>query len=230
MEGEKRHKVKEGDTVRIPPKTGHWMIPEGETKLKILIVYSSKGMMVDEKVNSVLKKIEKFNEEVPSAIMPRASGELLSFLVHSTKAKKILELGCSVGYSTIWMANAAKQFEGQVYTTEKSEPRAELAKLNFQDSGLKENITLFEGNILEILSDWKHGELDFILLDAMKREYLQYYKLTFPLLKKGGIMVADDVIKLKEKMGDFLEFVKKDKNVYSMILDLDDGMLLIYKK
>ena len=83
---------------------------------------------------------------------------------------------------------------------------------------------------MEVLSDWKHGELDIIFIDAMKRDYLKYYNLALPLLKKGGIIIADDVNKLKDKMNDFLEYVKKDKAIYSTTIDIDDGVMLIYKK
>lgn len=185
---------------------------------------------MENKINSVLDKIEKFDKNVPSEIMPRTTAELLNLLILSTKSKKILEVGCSIGYSTIWMASAAKTFGGHVYTIDKSEDRPELARIHFEEAGLSKDITLLEGDALNLLTSWKNGPIDFVLLDAMKRQYLDYYKLVFPLLKRGGIIVADDVNKFKEKMKNFLEYVKKDKNVYSTILDIDDGLMIVYKK
>ena len=185
---------------------------------------------MDEKVNSILKKIEKFGEEIYIAAVPRTTAKLLRFLVLATNAKNVLELGSSVGYSTIWFASALKEFKGHIYTTEISEDRAKLAKLNFQDAGLEDTITLFEEDSVKVLSDWKYGELDIIFIDAMKRDYLKYYVLALPLLKKGSLIIADDVNKLKEKMKDFLEYVKKDKSVHSTILDIDDGIMLVHKK
>jgi len=182
------------------------------------------------KIDLVLRRIEKFNKEVPSAIMPRTTGEFLRLLVLSTKSKKIIELGCSVGYSAIWMASAAKELKGHIYTVDKSQDRSELARINFEEAGLSNKITLHEEDAIEFLKKWDKGQVDFILIDAMKKQYLDYYKLALPLLKKGGTIVADDVIKLGEKMKDFLEYIKKDKSVRSTILEIDDGVMLIYKK
>jgi len=137
---------------------------------------------MDSKLDSLLKRIETFDKKVPCALMPRSTAELLSFLVVSSKAKNILELGTSIGYSAIWMAEASKKVSGHVYTIEKSTDRTKLARVNFKDSGLR-NITLLEGEILDYLSGWKRGELDLVLIDAMKKEYLEYYKLVLPLLK-----------------------------------------------
>ena len=89
---------------------------------------------MDEKINYTLKKIERFGKEVHISAVPRPTGKLLKFLALSTKAKKVLELGTSSGYSTIWFASALKEIEGHIYTIELSEPRAELARLNFQDA------------------------------------------------------------------------------------------------
>lgn len=183
-----------------------------------------------DKINATLNRIEGFNREVPSAIMPKTTAKLLKLLILSTKSKKILEIGCSIGYSAIWMASAAKELGGHVYTMDKSEDRSELARINFENAGLSREITLFEGDAMDILKNWKNGPMDFILIDAMKKQYLDYYKLVFPLLNRSGMIVADDVNKFKEKMKDFLEYVKKDKRVYSTILNIDDGVIIIYKK
>ncbi len=185
---------------------------------------------MEKRLESVLKRIEKFDEEVPTARISRSNGEFLRFLVLATKSKKVLELGSSVGYSTIWLASALKETKGHIYTVETSQDRAELAKINFQDSGLGKNIILIEKDALEVMSSWKNGKLDIVFIDAMKRDYLKYYLAAMPLLKKGGIIIADDVIKLKDKMKDFLSYVNNDKSVYALTLDLDDGIMLIYKK
>ncbi|MFC1686040.1 O-methyltransferase [Nanoarchaeota archaeon] len=185
---------------------------------------------MDKKVLKTLKNIERHGRKVHISAVPRSTGELLRFLVLVTKSKKVLELGSSVGYSGVWLGSAVKELGGKMYTIEKSEPRSELARLNFESAGLEEVITHIEGDILNVLRDWKYGKVDFLFIDAIKRDYLEYYELCFDLVKKGGVIVADDVKKFKDKVKPFLDKIKKDKRVSSSFIDLDDGLLLIYKK
>jgi len=185
---------------------------------------------MDVKVDNVLGKIERLHEEIHLAIIPRSIAEFLRDLIVKNKVKNILEIGSSAGYSTIWMADAVKDLGGHVYTTELSTPRSELARTHFKESGLEDYITLFKGDAKEVLVNWSYGEMDLIFIDALKSDYLKYYRLAFQLVKKGGIIVADDVGKFKDKVKDFLDFVKKDDRVDFEYIDLDDGLLIVYKK
>jgi len=162
-------------------------------------------------------------------------GKLLSSLVLISKSKKILELGCSAGYSALWMAlgTAPKapcsKKKGHIYTTEILKEKIEFAKKNFKDAGVK-NITLLEGDITETLKKWSKGKLDFIFMDADKDKYLKYYELVFPLLKKGGVIVADNIISHENILKTFIERVKSDKRVFYSIVRMHSGLILIYKK
>jgi len=151
-------------------------------------------------------------------------------LILATKSKKVLELGSSIGYSAIWMALAAKELDGHIYTIDISKSRIRLAKNNFKASELDKYITLFEKDIINILTNWNLGKIDFVFIDAEKEEYLRYYELVLPLLKKGGLIIADDVGKFRDQMKPFLKKVNNDSSVVSQFLKLDDGLMLIYKK
>lgn len=185
---------------------------------------------MDKKIDEVLKKIEKLEESQSFGSVPHSTGQFLHMLLLATKAKQVLELGCSIGYSTIWMALAVKENKGHVYTTEIDKQRAHLAKEHFNETKLNDSITLYEKDIFEVLANWNHGEIEFVFIDAKKEDYLRYYEQVLPLLKKGGLIIADDVGKFKEQVKPFLEEVKNDSNVVSQFLDLDDGLMLIYKK
>lgn len=185
---------------------------------------------MDKKIDDVLKKIEKLEESQSFGSVPRSTGQFLHMLILATKAKQVLELGCSLGYSTIWMTLAVKENSGHIYTTEIDKQRAHLAKEHFNETRLNDSITLYEKDIFEVLSNWDHGEIDFIFIDAKKEDYLKYYELALPLLKNGGLIVADDVGKFKEQVKSFLEKVNKDPGVVSQFLDLDDGLMLVYKR
>jgi len=184
---------------------------------------------MDVKAEKILRKIEEYGKEIRIAAVPRPTAEFLHDLVLKRKAKKILELGTSVGYSTIWFASAVKELGGHIYTTDASEVRYAKAWVNFQDSGLADYITAWNKNAIAVMKNWSLGELDLIFIDAMKADYLKYYELALPLVKKGGMIVADDVKKFEDRMKDFLDFVKNDSRVESEFVDIDDGLLLIQK-
>jgi predicted O-methyltransferase YrrM len=150
-------------------------------------------------------------------------GKLLSSLVLISKSKKILELGCSAGYSTLWISLAAPK---HIYTTEILKEKIDFAKENFREAGVK-NITILEGDITETLKKWNKGKLDFIFIDADKDKYLRYYDLVFPLLKKGGVIAADNVISHENILKPFLDKVKSDDRIIYSLVKMHIGLMII---
>ena len=147
---------------------------------------------MEEKIKKVLEKIEsleesfvwkiaegrdklgnanKWRESHPRSVS-KSIGRLLYFLVLSTNAKKILELGCSAGYSSLWMSLGVLRTGGHIYTTELIEEKANTAEVNFKESGVYNKITLIRGDIKEILKNWKISDLDLIFINANKEEYI----------------------------------------------------------
>ncbi|NVM01589.1 MAG: class I SAM-dependent methyltransferase [Candidatus Helarchaeota archaeon] len=170
------------------------------------------------------------NEIRPWSVHPNTA-KLLKFFVVVTKAKVLLELGTSVGYSTLWLAWGAKITNGLVYTIELFEPKIKLAEEYFKKAKLDKYIIQIHGEISQELDKWTR-EVDFIFIDADKYNYLTYFKKMLPYLKKGGIMVADDVIiftRYKE-MRDFVEFVKNNQNLEIIRLNIENGLLIAIKK
>lgn len=184
----------------------------------------------DESKTSSFGRIPLDRNKIELWSVPRTTGELLRSLILITKSKKILELGCSAGYSTIWMGLGAKEMKGRIYTTEIFPPKIKMAKKNFKDAGLDSVITLIEKDITDVLSTWNKGKVNFVFMDADKQNYLKYYNLIFPILKKGGFIVADNAVNYDYLMKPFLKKVKSDKRIISQTLDFDNGLLLIYKK
>ena len=135
----------------------------------------------------------------------RETGEFLHNLIKQFKPQNILEVGTSNGYSTIWLASAAKEF-GKVTTIEIDENKIKLAKENFKKANL-DNIHLVYGNALKIIPELNE-EFDFVFLDAVKKDYLKYLKSI--KLSKGAIITAHNVVSHKNKMLDYLEFVKSN--------------------
>lgn len=192
--------------------------PDGLAKIKN-IQATPKSM----KVNDVLEELEQLSG--PYFNIPRETGCFLYMLVKVKKAKNILEVGTSNGYSTIWLAWAAKEKNGKVTTIERDRKKIDEARENFKKAGL-DNITILEGDATEVTKTLAaDGErFDFVFLDATKKEYLTYLKNVIGCLEHGAVITADNVIVFREKMQDFLDFLKQDNRFNTMSLQLGTGL------
>lgn len=157
--------------------------------------------------------------------IPKTTALFLHDLIIHDKPKTILELGTSTGYSTIWLAQAAKQVNATVDTIEFFAPKITVAKENFKKTGLNKYITLHEGMIIDILSKWNRP-IDFAFFDADKQRYTDYYELIKPFLKKNSVIVVDNAINFADRMKKFLKYLVV-MNVEHEIIDLDNGLLII---
>lgn len=175
------------------------------------------------------EKIWVPNNEVRLWQVPRRTAELLKFLVLANKAKTVLELGTSAGYSAIWLAAGVKQTGGKVYTMELFEPKIKMAKENFEKAGVAEHVCQIQGEISEELDKWNQP-VDFLFMDADKPNYLKYIKQVMLYLKPGAVIVADNAVDFAEYMQDFLEFIKQSKEFEGTVLDIDNGLLVAIKK
>lgn len=169
--------------------------------------------------------------------VPRKSAEVLRNLVILTQSTSILEIGTSAGYSTLFLADGAKQNNGQVVTIELLSDKAKLARNFFRDSKLN-NVRLLETEANEALTNWDSGKVDFVFLDADKESYGKYLDLLLPLMKTGAIIVTDNVNDYGHLMEDYLQKVngthlpqsRADKRVRSYYLAaLDNGLIITTK-
>lgn len=209
---------------------------------------------MDEQIDKILRNIEKLEKtwsyvlsdennkkhsygrtdqdknELRFWSVPHTTGQFLRFLILSIKPKTILELGTSAGYSTLWMASAAKHFDSRIYTIEVFPAKIELAKRHFKEASIGDLVSLIEGDIKDILASWNKGKIDFIFMDADKHDYVDYYDAVMPILNSGGTIVADNAVNFGNLMKPFLEKAGTDPRVITNLLELDNGLLLIYKK
>ena len=180
-----------------------------------------------EQYQSVLKRLEQTAREFTN-IAPE-NGTFLSILVQGIKAKSVLEVGTSNGYSAIWFGAVLKETGGKLTTIEIDPSRAEMAKANLNEAGL--------GDVVEVrLGDavWEiqvcDSTFDFVFLDGEKGEYLSYLKAALPKIRKGGLIAADDTTLLRHEMRDYVDFVFNTPTLQSVDLPLDDGVILSYKR
>ena len=156
------------------------------------------------------------------------TGQLLAILVKATRARHLLEVGTSNGYSTIWLAWAARELDGHVTTIERAADKAAMARANLERAGLAGRVTLREGVALDVLSGLA-GPYDLIFLDADRPSYLAYLDLLLPLLRPGGLLVADNVVSHAHELQEFLRGLYDHPGLETVTVPLGNGQALTYK-
>jgi predicted O-methyltransferase YrrM len=164
------------------------------------------------------------------ASVPRSTGQYFYETVKKLAAQRILEIGGSVGYSTLWLARGASETSGHVWTTEINSARIKLAQEHYKMAEAENLITLFPRDASEFLESWQEKHFDLIFIDAFKKDYQKYYQLCLPHLSDTGLMIFDNIISHQEIVQEFLNNVFIDQNIHSEIKNLDNGLLLIQKK
>ncbi|MGH7683816.1 MAG: O-methyltransferase, partial [Vulcanimicrobiaceae bacterium] len=126
-------------------------------------------------------------------ILDRASGHLLSTLVHCMQANRILEIGTAYGYSTLWMALAMPQM-WHLWTIDPDRERTAIARSFFERAGVMDKIDITNQPAVEVLESFSHRNLDIVFLDANKEQYPLYLELCVPMLKLSGLMIVDNLL------------------------------------
>ncbi len=150
------------------------------------------------------------------------TGQFFNILISISKAKNVLEVGTSNGYSAIWLGEAAKHNKGKITTIEISEHKVKMAAENFKRANLS-NIKIVHGDALKEIPKLK-GKFDFLFLDAVKEDYINYFKLAYPKLAKNAVIVADNAIMFERYMKDFLIYVRNHKNLRSVLVPIGSGV------
>jgi len=199
--------------------------------------------MINEKIQNVLSRLEKdidyensHRDEIPSEkrlnCISKNIGIFYNIMLKSIHAKNILEIGMSVGYSGLWFADAimSNTQDGQIITIDREQFKIDSATRNFEEAGVSSLIKIREGEARKILREIKEelGEnyFDFIFIDADKESYIEYFDLCLPLVRKGGIICADNILfpeRFNEMMADYLSHVRNNPNVQSVTVPIDNG-------
>ncbi|MCY4404321.1 MAG: O-methyltransferase [Candidatus Poribacteria bacterium] len=178
------------------------------------------------KYEQTLKRLEKTAKQYTN-IAPE-NGQFLYILIRSIQAQNVLEVGTSNGYSAIWLAAALKETKGRLITLEFDPIRAEEAHAHLVEVGLEEIVEIRVGNALDEIHKCD-TTFDLVFLDAEKDEYLRYLELVLPNIRKGGLVVADDTVTMRDEMLDYVDFVFNTPLLNSVDIPLDDGIILSYK-
>jgi len=179
-------------------------------------------------VEDTLKSLEKTKNDFWN-ISPE-TGDFIEFLIKVSNARNVLELGTSNGYSALRIALALKTTGGKLTTIEYWEKRRSIAIDNFKKCGVDDIITSKLGSALPVIQNELSEEIfDFVFIDANKAGYIEFFKAVHPLLKTGGIIVADDIISHSEAVKPFVDEITSRDDYSSQILNLPDGILIARK-
>ena len=157
---------------------------------------------------------------------------MLRILVESSGAKRGVEVGTATGYGAVVMGLGFERTEGRLITVDIDPKMVKTARENLKKVGLDDVVTVVEGDALEVLPALE-GQFDFVYIDAVKSDYLKYFKALEPKLVPGAVIVADNVIRSAKSMPDFFEAINNSPNYISNTIRSDeakrDGMMVIYK-
>lgn len=175
----------------------------------------------------------------PNMISGHLQGKVLEMLVSMLAPKTILEIGTYTGYSAISMA-AAMPEDSELHTIEVNDELYKMSSSYIKRSGLSNRIIMHTGDAKSVIPKIKK-QFDLVFIDGDKREYCDYYRLVFPLVRPGGYILADNVLwdgKVTDKRAldpmtsgikSFNNLVSSDKGVEQVILPLRDGLMIIRK-
>lgn len=188
-----------------------------------------------ESLQELLHELEQFGLSNDAAASDRErcmanithdTGEFLSVLVRAVKARRVLEIGTSNGYSTLWLAQAANAVNGHVTTVEVSEFKLALAAKNFERSGISHVITQVHGEADDLLEHASESSFDFIFLDSWRAEYPEWWPKIKLILRKGGLLVADNATSHSDEMAPFIALVSADPDFTTCTVPVGNGEFL----
>jgi len=190
---------------------------------------------VNSAFDSLLVELEQFGQANDRSTTERArrmlnitrdTGEFLAVLVRATLARRVLEIGTSNGYSTLWLASAARAIGGAVTTVEQSEYKIGLASATFARSGLAPFISLIHEDAGRVLQRATGGAFDLIFLDSERPEYPGWWPDLKRVLRPGGLLVVDNATSHAEQMAPLVALVKADPEFATSLVPVGNGEFL----
>jgi predicted O-methyltransferase YrrM len=156
------------------------------------------------------------------------TGDFLAVLVKATGARRLLEVGTSNGYSTLWLADAAGD-AGTVTTIERAPAKIALARANFAQAGLAARIEQRKGDAGDILRALDDGAYDLLFLDSLRSAYLTWWPDLKRVLRPGGLLVVDNATSHPQEMADFTAAVSADSGFTTSLVPVGKGEFLAVK-
>lgn len=186
---------------------------------------------MDSKLLDYLHRLKQYGvkNQIPN-VTPQV-GQFLNMLIRIRRPERILEIGSANGYSTLWMAEAARSVGARITSIDYSKPTFGECQKNIAETGFDDVVELVFGNALELLPEMEEVKFDMVFVDGRKSSYLDFWKAVQPLLTEHPIAVFDDMLAFPYKTGSLMKALEKQTE-YDMILlpiDKNDGIVLLNK-
>lgn len=203
---------------------------------------------VSEHTSEESQLLEQLNRDTwANVMMPRMlsghlQGRVLSMITQMIRPKRVLEIGTYTGYSALCMAEGLAD-DGVLHTIDINEELEDMVRGYIDEARLTDKVHYHIGNAIDIIPQLNE-EWDMVFIDADKENYWQYYEMTFPRVRKGGFIIADNVLwsgkvlMEDEKKPDkdtraIMEFNQKvhlDNRVENVLFPIRDGLMVVRKK
>ena len=202
--------------------------------------YIRKNSSKEPKILKDLNKETYLKVLNPRMLSGHIQGRFLSIITKLIKPKKILEIGTYTGYSAICMAEGLIE-NGIIHTIDINEELVSIQNKYFAKSKCNNSIIQHVGDARSIIKSINE-KFDLVFLDADKENYIEYYELVIEKVRKGGLIIADNVLwtgkvvepekdddELTQYLIDFNKMINEDDRVENIILPLRDGLNVILK-
>lgn len=169
-----------------------------------------------------LAELEAFAKKENIPIIPHETVSYFRWLLQSIQPKNILEIGTAIGFSALLMAENAP--EAKITTIDRNEEMIAFAKENFEKFDTRNQITLVEGDAVDLLSGLTEM-YDFVFMDSAKSKYIVFLPEVLKHVKKGGVVILDDIFQGGDVAKPILEVRRGQRTIYRGLQRLFDATL-----
>ncbi len=191
----------------------------------------------------LLRDLEIYAEENSVPIIHKEVADLLRVILKLKRPKKILELGCAIGYSSLFFADVLDG-DVEIVTTERNPIMLERAQDNIKKAGMEDRIKILFGDAEETLKDLE-GTFDMIFIDAAKGHYKMFFDMLIGKLNHGGIVISDNILykgmiasddyvvrrkkTIVKRMRTYLDYICDLEGISTSLIPIGDGLAISYK-
>ena len=190
-----------------------------------------------------MRDLELYAEENSVPIIHKEVADLLRVILKLKRPKKILELGCAIGYSSLFFADVLDG-DVEIVTTERNPIMLERAQDNIKKAGMEDRIKILVGDAEETLKDLE-GTFDMIFIDAAKGHYKMFFDMLIGKLNHGGIVISDNILykgmiasddyvvrrkkTIVKRMRTYLDYICDLEGIRTSLIPIGDGLAISYK-